>query len=70
MNPIGVLQELSTSYKWVPPMYSCVKTNLLNEGQLQCGDNRRESYEVTCQMFNLETTGMQITFNKIDTKII
>jgi len=47
MNPVGALQELSTSHKWMPPFYNFKKL----------GKGRRALFEVTCQFFHLLTSG-------------
>jgi len=57
MNPIGALQELSTTYKWTPPFYSFQKLFTSNTSQEHSKKFRTVSYEVTCKIFNLQTIG-------------
>lgn len=58
MNPVGTLQELSTTYKWVPPRYDFQKLfNLSTNWEQQRNKSKRVSYEVTCQVFHLQTMG-------------
>lgn len=58
INPIGALQELSTTNKWAAPFYSFEKLFHLNKNQPR---HRRNSilFKVTCQIFHLQTTGIK-----------
>lgn len=58
MNPIGALQELSTTYRLPPPYYSFQKLGPLNNVFQQYVGCKTLSYKVTCQIFNLQTTGI------------
>lgn len=47
MNPVGTLQELCTTQKWMPPFYNFQRS----------GKGRGALFEVTCQFFYLLTSG-------------
>uniref|UniRef100_A0A2S2PDG6 RISC-loading complex subunit tarbp2 n=1 Tax=Schizaphis graminum TaxID=13262 RepID=A0A2S2PDG6_SCHGA len=51
MNPVGALQELCTTYKWIPPSY-CF--DILNKNQREC---KIVLYKVICEVFHLQTMG-------------
>ncbi|XP_026820424.1 uncharacterized protein LOC113559025 isoform X2 [Rhopalosiphum maidis] len=51
MNPVGALQELCTTYKWIPPSY-CF--DILNKNQREC---KTVLYKVICEVFHLQTMG-------------
>lgn len=57
INPIGALNELSTTYKWVPPVYSFQKSVFLSKGQQHHAWCKTVSYQVTCCVLHLQTTG-------------
>lgn len=63
MNPIGALQELSTAYKWTPPFYSFQKLRPMNKNHLQSVVYKTASYEVTCKVFHLQTSGIKRILN-------
>lgn len=62
MNPIGALQELSTTYRLPPPLYNLQKLGPLNN-IFQQFVGSKTSYKVTCQIFNLQTTGTYLVYN-------